>query len=522
MLAIAIFGGLIFGITPYHTGMAQDGPVPQPSVPYQSLSTSNLEGVAKIYIPVAPFDFPKRSLFGAETYGPLHSESPLLGHANSLSVGWLRLGRRISWRTLQPYPGAPIQWELQASFEQELYQLREKGISPVVIISDSPLWATNGKTGSDGKPSTCAAIRPERLSDYAAFIRAVVNRYKAPEFNVHNWELGNEPDVDPRLVPGDSGFGCWGDESDPYYGGKQYGEMLKVVTPAIKGEDPDAQVWIGGLLLAAPATTSPSKSALRVYPELLERGITSPVSPQSHPETFFKGILESGAGTYFDIVAYHWYPSYYQGDIYPAKIDYDLKSGQSWDKSGGGVVGKAKFLRNLMKQYGISKPLSLNETGLGCLIDRFSWCNPPEELFYLAQANYLVRSFVRGLPEEVLSFSWYTIEDEGWRYLGLLDGEYNPRPNYTAYLQLVRELKNARLIGPVDYGEKIEAYGFEKDGLILHILWAREDQLISLRIPSSRYVAARTRDGFPIPPSTLDSDNIVTVGFDPVYLTLRP
>ena len=35
------------------------------------------------------------------------------------------------------------------------------------------------------------------------------------EFDVHYWELGNEPDVDPILVNSSSGFGCWGDIDDP-------------------------------------------------------------------------------------------------------------------------------------------------------------------------------------------------------------------------------------------------------------------------------------------------------------------
>ena len=51
---------------------------------------------------------------------------------------------------------------------------------------------------------------------------------------MHHWELGNEPDVDPDLVPPDSIFGCWGEISDrEYYGGKEYGNMLKLVYPAI-------------------------------------------------------------------------------------------------------------------------------------------------------------------------------------------------------------------------------------------------------------------------------------------------
>ena len=106
---------------------------------------------------------------------------------------------------------------------------------------------------------------------------------------MHNWELGNEPDVDPDLLPVDWGFGCWGNIDDPFYGGIHYGEMIKVVGQAIKEADPTATVWLGGLLLATPETSDPNNGK---------------------PELFFKGVLEAGAAPYFDVVGYHWYPPY--------------------------------------------------------------------------------------------------------------------------------------------------------------------------------------------------------------------
>ena len=65
-------------------------------------------------------------------------------------------------------------------------------------------------------------------------MQQVAARYSKPEFNVHDWEIGNEPDMDPDFVPLDNGFGCWGDAQDPYYGGRQYGTMLQYVTPSIR------------------------------------------------------------------------------------------------------------------------------------------------------------------------------------------------------------------------------------------------------------------------------------------------
>ena len=51
--------------------------------------------------------------------------------------------------------------------------------------------------------------------------------------------------MDPKLVDPDSVFGCWGDNDDDYYGGGYYADMLKMVYPAVKSADPQAQVLIG-------------------------------------------------------------------------------------------------------------------------------------------------------------------------------------------------------------------------------------------------------------------------------------
>ena len=57
------------------------------------------------------------------------------------------------------------------------------------------------------------------FDDFGEFLAAAVNRYSGPPYNVRHFEIWNEPDIDPDLVPGDSLFGCWGDSDDDLYGG---------------------------------------------------------------------------------------------------------------------------------------------------------------------------------------------------------------------------------------------------------------------------------------------------------------
>lgn len=450
-----------------------------------------------VYLPVVMNNYPWISPFGVEPNPLLLSGTMLYTRTVELGVGWVRLNgsNRISWRLLQPTQGGAIRWENLASFENELRALKAAGIRPIVIVDDYPLWATLGRTGSDGQPSYCDALKNDAFDDYAQFLRALVARYKSPEFDVHDWELGNEPDVDPRLVPSTSPFGCWGDIEDPYYGGRRYGEMLKVVAPAIRAEDPSARIWIGGLLLNSPGINEPGG-----------RGT---------PGLFFKGILESGAAPYFDIVAYHAYPTYIN-----QYYDYDLNASW-WTEWGGNTLGKAAYLRGIMAQYGVDKPLVLNETGLMCP-EYYKYCTPPDEQFFQIQASHVVRSFVRGIGGGIRGFFWYTINGPGWRYTGLLNGDYSPKPVYIAYRVMTEQLQHTRYLGKTAYTAGTEGYTFRRGAEVVDVVWAVNNQVLTVEIPQDKFIRALSRDGASVTPTLVGTNYQVPVGFEPVYIVREP
>lgn len=449
------------------------------------------------YLPLALNNHPNWSPFGAEANAFLTS-GPLLERATALKVGWVRLTDRAQWSVLQPVENGPIRWELLGSFESELRAINAAGIIPIVPVDAYPLWAVI----SEPFPTMCGALRADKFDEFAQFMRALVARYKTPEFNVHDWELGNEPDVDPTLVAPDSTFGCWGDIDDPFYGGRHYGEMLKVVGPAIKAEDPSARVWFGGLLLDNPNTSEPGRG---------------------RPELFLQGALEAGAAPYFDVLAYHAYRPYLN-----LRADYDNVVPGAWDAWGGYVVGKARYLRQMMSQYGVNKPLFLNEFGLMCIgpeepFEGKDYCGPPDAQFYQMQADHLVRSFVRGLAENLMGFIWFTLDGPGWRNVGLLDGNGNPKPVYVAYQQLIAQLRNAHYIAPVNYGSGIEAYEFRKSTPIyVHVVWTRDDVSLQLTVPQSRFVQAYNWDGTLANRASVGASVQLQVGFDPIYIVLLP
>jgi hypothetical protein len=450
------------------------------------------QGEYDLYLPISQNKFPLVSPFAVETsyHVRLSPGSELLENALELGMSWVRLNGRISWRQLQPDQGGSIDWASLEDFEEELRVMRMNGITPIVVVDDYPYWATVERT-------SCAAIKTEYFDEFADFMRQLVESYHVPEFNVKNWELGNEVDVDPSLVKIDNVFGCWGDIDDPYYGGEHYGEFLKVVTPVIKSVDPDAQVWIGGLLLDSPDTTKPNKG---------------------NPELFLQGILEAGASPYFDVVPYHVYVPYFN-----TKIDHDL---HFWGDWGGGVLGKARFLRETMADYGVVKPVFLNEAGLMCPPkvggEPVDYCDPPSADFFEMQANHIVRQFVRGLSENIMGFVWFTLDGPGFRHTGLLDENGDPRPVYYAYQNLINLLEDAPFDRVVDYGLGIEAYIFAGRLGEIHTIWSIEDQAHTITVPQDRFIAAYDREGNAITPISNGDNFEFRIQFEPSFIVRLP
>jgi hypothetical protein len=489
--------GIIFGVRSTQIGSASASGIKgikSGDVGTES-EAQNLGNLA--YLPMITSWYPWESPFGVESERLLLPGSKILDQVSALNGQWVRLNDRISWRSLQPFESDAIQWGLLTDFDNELVALNTAGITPVVVVDDYPRWATDDSVRDDGQPTSCGALLSNKVPAFADFIKSVVARYKTPQYNVHNWELGNEPDVDPNLIPPDNVYGCWGDVNDPYYGGERYGEMVKAVGAAIKAEDPTAMVWIGGLLLDSPNTTNGSLGK---------------------PELFLQGILESGAAPFFDIVPYHWYPPYLNQIIDP---DNQLP-GNQWNSWGGGVLGKANYLRQLMTEYGVSKPLFLNETAVMCPpkiggVD-VDWCDPPGVDFFQMQADSLVRMFVRGMSVNLIGFIWYTINGPGWRNVGLLDQDGNPRPAYYAFQQLNQRIQNSHYIGSRHYDDKAEAYAFDNGSQEIIVTWAKQDEVVNILFAGSSIDQAYDRDGNIITPV----NNSIEVGFSPVYVILNP
>lgn len=436
-------------------------------------------------------------LFGVETSRNVLGRSDVVQtRAAELGTFWLRLNS-VRWDEVQPTPDSAYDWSVLSGLEADLAMARELGMEPTVIIRGSPHWATVF-------PSNCAAVKEESFPAFAAFIEALVTRYRD---QVQYWEFGNEPDADPRLVAIDQVYGCWGNIDDPYYGGEHYGRMLQAVAPAVRRANPNAQIVIGGMMLDRPETTDPTKGK---------------------PERFFEGILRSGAADSFDIVAFHSYPFF-------ARLGYDHDLGlfdpeiivfdDRWGSLGGFSIGKVKFLREVMDRYDVEKPLWLNEAGLVCH-SRDDHCDPELPEHFQAQADHIVRLVARAAAHDVRMVTWYTLNGPGWRGAGLLDRSQEPRPAFVAYRHMVATLQGYQYVGPIDYGQSdtIEGYRFHKDATVVDLLWSKSTITHTVTLPADQVVSVTTLDGTELSPSldaTSDGTIELFVGFDPVYIERR-
>ena len=400
-----------------------------------------------------------------------------LSRAVDARVQWIRFSA-FHWDAIEPTRTSPPTYRWWVVDEDSLRNASANGMEVIAIVQFTPYWAQKYPG------SYCGPIKESALDEFAQFLTALVSRYSQPPYNVHYWELGNEPDA--PVWYNHSVFGCWGEDGDTYYGGRYYAQMLKTAYPVIKGADSQAKVLIGGLLLDRPSGGSDN-------------------SPR-----FLEGILVGGGGPYFDIVSFHGYPQY-SGYTQDWELNFP-----AWNSRGGVVAGKVQFIRETLARYGYDKSIMHTESGLLCN-ERSSYCNPPTSAFYQAQAAYVPRLYVRNTAIDIMGTTWYTLDGPGWRYGSLLDANQNPRLSYEAYQFMTEELEGAACASPVVGYADVTGYVCSKPGKLVHVLWSPDATPRAVTLPSN-FSQAFDLYGNPITPS----GDTIQVGFAPVYLELTP
>lgn len=444
----------------------------QAEVEQHHITSRNLQNsmIYNTYIPFVLFHTGEPNIFGIEMETDWNEG--LFDLAHDAGVDWVRRNG-VLWNEIEVVEGIR-DWSSMAELEAEMRLLRDKYMKMILIVRGVPGWAQteNGHV--------CGPIAQDKFSAFADFMHELVSRYSQPPFNVQYWELGNEPDFPytEREIP----FGCWGDSTDSYYGGEYYGEMLKVVYPAIKAADPQAQVLVGGLLLDCdPNNPPPGKDC------------TS--------SKFLEGILRAGGGSAFDGVSFHSY-DYYNGSL-------GSYCNQNWNGAStitGPILDlKAEFILSVLQQHNIQNKYLMN-TENALLCNNYA-C---DEDFELTKAIYIAQSYADGLASNVSSVIWYSYTGT-WQSTKLVNGVSNPLPAYYA-LQAASHILDGMKFSQTISMENLNVYEFKGRGDRVWILWSTDGLDHPVMLPS---MPEKMWDFLG---NLIPSQQTIEIGISPVYI----
>ena len=353
-----------------------------------------------------------------------------------LGVTWTRVS--LYWNALEPTLQDPpvYNWAWSDLMFSRAHAL---GVNVLVTIRENPDWAAARR---------CGPLYPDKMDRYQEFLRALVNRYKVAPYNVHYWEIMNEPDNIDYAHHSDLG-GCFGmQDPEPKAGQvdrrRLYVNLLHAAYTAIKGADPQAKVLYGGVA--------------HDYFYLIEQdGLFDYYF-------LYWTIGQYRGGDYFDIMNSHAYGEWtglWEGknDCRDGKMD---------------VLAKLHCLRHDLQQYNYpDKPIWFTETGIRNYSDDHPEINNPN-----SQAGYVFKLYARLMSEMDAPIFWFTLKDfppargqPHW-YAGLINEEGEKMPSYYAYRLMTSMMTNAQFVGNTpNFGNTMEGYVYDLHGKRTWIIW---------------------------------------------------
>jgi hypothetical protein len=150
---------------------------------------------------------PVMPIYGV-TFAPMTDEQ-LLELVVGLGATWAR--NHILWSSIEPVKGQ-IDWSALEVREQEWANAAANGLKQIVIVQHAPTWAQKYAGVA------CGQIKEDELGGFANFMSELVRRYSIAPYMVKYWEIWNEEDIAIGTIDPNSGWGCWGDASDAYFG----------------------------------------------------------------------------------------------------------------------------------------------------------------------------------------------------------------------------------------------------------------------------------------------------------------
>ncbi len=419
--------------------------------------------------PVTPL--PDRgAVFGMQISEVRFRDPQILAGVHEAGAGLWR--SFLFWDEVEPVRTDPptYDWRLYDPLFQAADAL---GLVVVAEIQGNPAWAADYPGGP-----------PHDLDTLAAFLAAAVERYDgdgdrdAPGSpRVRYWELYNEPDnTDASLASEGRGWGYWGQAP------LEYARMLKRVHPVVRLASPQARLVFGGI----------------AYDHFIDDG--GPFNPD-----FVDDVLGAGAGPYFDVMNFHYYPTF----------------ADRWSAWGVGLLGKTTAIRRKLAAHGLDKPIIVTEAGM------WSAAGPPHEpATPTDQARYVAQLYAQALAARVEAVVWFQYDDVAGfddPARGLVDRDLAPKPARSAYRvassSLAGALPDARARDTTAAGQ---VYWFQRGDERVAVAWTDDggQARLAVRAPSvewiqtlgNRLIVRDSADG------RIDGLTHVPYGPDPVFV----
>ncbi|MEM8857575.1 MAG: cellulase family glycosylhydrolase [Chloroflexota bacterium] len=267
--------------------------------------------------PIAP-SFPgsqpiNKDLVGIQVHPFGEDQDVMIAQLQELGVGWVKI--QVSWKLFQPAPDRYDEFWFGET-DRFIAAANQAGIKVLVGIAKAPEWS-RPTTEEDGPPSD--------YTQFQSFTQLLAERYGS---QVHAWELWNESNLRREW----NGFPL---------DGAEFTRLVAAGAAGIRAADPEAT-----LISGAPAPTGINDGASAI-----------------DDRVYFEQMLAAGIGDHVDAIGYHPY-----GASNPAwatlgnTADYAISHN---DHPSFFFSHTTEDYLNLMKRYGVEKPLWGTEFGWG-------------------------------------------------------------------------------------------------------------------------------------------------------------